>query len=395
MRGLLWLLTLFALAVGISLAARYNDGYVLLVFPPYRAEISLNLALLLVLGGFSVLYGLLRAVALALALPNRVRAFRALRRSEKAAGVFHDAIRLLFEGRYSQSLKKAGEAHAAGQSPGIAALVAARSAQRLHEPAKQQYWLDRASVDDPQMHSARLMLEAEMHLDARRFADAVDALQRLQKSAGRHIAALRLELRAQQGCGHWDEVLRIARLLEKREGLLPELAQEIKLKAHQENIRLRQADRAALLAYLRQMPASESSPRLARTFAAALIEQGAHDAAQELIETQLDRQDVEWDSALIRLYGRRSGGNPVARIARADQWLRQHPGDPQLLLVLGRLCLVQRLWGKAQTYFEAALSVAPQADQREIRLELAHLFEQTGRADEAMRHYRAAVESLV
>lgn len=384
MRGLLWLLALFALAVGVSLAARFNDGYVLVVFPPWRAEISLNLALVLIAGGFVVLYALLRGVALTLSLPNRVREFRERRQRDKAAGTFQDAMRLLFEGRYSQALKKAGEAHAAGQSPGLAALVAARSAQRLREPYKQGAWLDRASTDDPQMQSARLMLEAEMYIDARRFNDAVAALQRLQKIAGRHIAALRLELRAQQGSGNWNEVLRIARLLEKRDGLLPELALEIKLKAHQESIRQRRSDLAQLLDYLRQVPAKESSPRLARAFAEALIELGANDEAQTIIETQLD---VEWDSTLIRLYGRSAGGNLTSRIARADKWLSQHPDDPQLLLALGRLCLAQRLWGKAQSYLEASLSLA---DQREVRLELARLFEQTERSAEAMRHYRAA-----
>jgi HemY protein len=319
-----------------------------------------------------------------------VREFRERRRRDKAAGTFQDAMRLLFEGRYSQALKKAGEAHAAGQSPGLAALVAARAAQRLREPYKQEAWLDRASSDDPQMQSARLMLEAEMYLDARRFDDAVAALQRLQKIAGRHIAALRLELRAQQGCGHWDEVLRIARLLEKRDGLLPELAHEIKLKAHQENVHQRRTDLAQLLAYLGQVPANESSPRLARLFAEAMINLGAQDAAQRIIETQLD---AAWDSSLISLYGRASGSNLnlTSRITRADKWLLQHPDDPQLLLALGRLCLAQRLWGKAQAYLEASLSLA---DQREVRLELAHLFEQTERSDDAMRHYRAAVEQF-
>ena len=67
MKVLLWLLTLFTLAVGISLAAHYNQGYVLLVMPPYRAEISLNLALVLVVGSFFVLYGFTRGVALMLA----------------------------------------------------------------------------------------------------------------------------------------------------------------------------------------------------------------------------------------------------------------------------------------------------------------------------------------
>ena len=69
MKGLLWLTLLFALAVGISLAMHVNDGYVLLVMPPYRAEISLNLAILLVLLAFAVLYAFLRAAALTLSLP--------------------------------------------------------------------------------------------------------------------------------------------------------------------------------------------------------------------------------------------------------------------------------------------------------------------------------------
>ena len=43
MRGLLWLIGLFALAAGLAVAGRYNEGYALLVWPPYRIQISLNL----------------------------------------------------------------------------------------------------------------------------------------------------------------------------------------------------------------------------------------------------------------------------------------------------------------------------------------------------------------
>lgn len=387
MRGLLWLLALFAAAVGISLAARFNDGYLLLVYPPYRAEISLNLAIALLIGGFAALYAVLRTVALTLALPARVRAFRAERRRNKAAATLQDATRLLFEGRYGQALKKAGEAHQAGQSPGVAALVAARAAQRLRESDKQQHWVERARQADPQMEAASLMLAAEMHLDMRRFEAAAQSLQRLQALSGRHIAALRLELRAQQGCADWVAVLRIARLLEKRNGLQPEAVAEIKLKAHQETIAGCQGDLAQLQACLRQIPSREFTPRLARVAAEALLAleaPEAHDEALRLIETQLDKG---WDSELIALYGRHGGKDVTARIARADQWLLQHPDDPQLLLALGRLCLAQRLWGKAQSYLEAALSLA---DRRAIRLELASLLEQTGRTEAAMQHYRAA-----
>ena len=42
MKTLFWVVALFALAVGLVVAARYNEGYVLVVFPPYRIEVSVN-----------------------------------------------------------------------------------------------------------------------------------------------------------------------------------------------------------------------------------------------------------------------------------------------------------------------------------------------------------------
>lgn len=365
MRRLLWLLAFCALAVGVSLVARFNEGYLLLVLPPYRVELSLNLALLLVILAFALLYALLRALVFSVSLPARVRVFRQRRRQQKAARGFADALRLLFEGRFAQALRMA-------------------AAQRLGEPQKAQTWLERARRDDPQLLAASLMLEAEMQLDRRAFTQAAETLQRLQGHAGRHIAARRLELRAQQGCGNWQEVLRLARLLEKHAALAPAVAQEFKLAAHRENIRRHGADLGMLLDYLRQLPDSENDPCLARSSAEALVESGAASEAQQLIEEQLARQ---WDSTLLDLYGRLGGNDAIRGIAHGENWLPEHPDDPQLLLALGRLCFAQRLWGKAQSYFEASLSLA---DQRATRLELARLLEQIDRHDEALPHYRAA-----
>ncbi len=386
MRGLLWLLALVAMAVGVSLAARYNDGYLLLIVPPYRIEIALSLAIILFFAAFILLSVVLRTIGLTLSLPRRFGDYRARRRREKATASLHEALRLLFEGRFAQALKKAGEAHAGGQDPGLAALLAARAAHGLREPEKEQEWLGR--VNDPRLDPARLMLEAEMAIDHEQYGEAVSVLQALQNISGRHIAALRLELRAQQGCGNWPEVLKLARVLEKREALAPELVQEIKTLAHQETIRQQQADEGQLLAYLRAIPAKERSLPLTHTSCQALLEHGVDDEAQRMIEKQLDAQ---WDSDLVQLYGQVRGSDLTSCIARAEKWLPRHPEDAQLLLALGRLCLQQRLWGKAQIYLEASLSLV---DQRAVRLELARLFEQTERWDEAMPHYRAAAEQI-
>jgi HemY protein len=51
------------------------------------------------------------------------------------------------------------------------------------------------------------------------------------------------------------------------------------------------------------------------------------------------------------------------------------------------MCFRKRLWGKAQSYLEASLAV--EASQ-EAHLELARLFDQLERTENANKHYRAS-----
>jgi len=59
MKSLLWLLGLFAAAVAVTLAAR-NAGYVQIVYPPYKIEISLTLFVFALLSIFVLGYLLVR-----------------------------------------------------------------------------------------------------------------------------------------------------------------------------------------------------------------------------------------------------------------------------------------------------------------------------------------------
>lgn len=385
MRFLFWFVALFAIAVAVALGASVNDGYVMLVLPPWRMEISLNLFIVAAILLFTVFYLVLRGLALTFGLPARVRQFRARQRREKASAVFQDAVRLLFEGRFGQALRKAGEAHGDGIAPGLSALIAARAAQRMRETEKQQSWLALAKAADPRTEAATLMLEAEMLNESRRFDEALPVLKQLQQKHGRHLAALRLELRARQGCGDWGEVLRLARQLDKRDALLPELVREIKLQAHLQNLELIGGDAVQLVGYLRDVPAGERSSRLAVDAARRLMALEANAEAQLLIETYLGSGDEDdWNDELAALYGR-LGGEAGGRIAKAEKWLQRYPENGELLLALGRLCLKQRLWGKAQSYLEASLAVW---ESREAMLELAQLLDQLGRPEEANRLYR-------
>jgi len=385
MRALFWLLALFALAVGVSLAARYNDGYVLVVLPPWRVELSLNFLIVALLGGFALAHVVLRAVSHTLRLPRAVRAWRERKRQDKAAQALREAVQQLFAGRYGHAMKNAAVSHAAGAAPALSALVAARAAHFLRDSRREAEWLGRAAEHDAEAPAARLMTEAELHVNARRFDAAREALDALQRSGGTHIAALRLALRANRGLGRWDDVLTVARQLEKHRALTADAAAPLKLRAHRENLRSREGDAAALSAYWRAVPVGEQhAPRLAAAAARALIAAGDGATAQRIIESQVE---IEWDTELAGLYAACRGGDTLARIARAERWLEQQPQDARLLLALGQLCREQQLWGKAQSYFEASLAVQPSQD---AHVELATLFAQLGRGEESNQAYRSA-----
>lgn len=387
MRALLWLLTLAALAVGLSLAARYNDGYVLVVLPPWRMEISLNLLLVLQVAVFLALYLVLRLIINTLRLPRAVQEFRARRRRDKAEGALQEGARLYFEGRYGHALKSAALAFESGHGRGLAAILGLRSAHALRDTVRQEEWRTRARTADADTRHARLMSEAELALDTRRFEEALRLLDELAESAGRHIAALRLTLRACQGLGRWDEALRIIRQLEKHGALTADQAAPLKLRAHRENLQALRQNGHGLRNYWQRIPAAERHDvRLALEAARALGESGECAAAGDLIGDALDEG---WDSSLVALYAECEESDALGRIARAERWLADHPGDARLLLTLGRLCQHRQLWGKAQSYLEASLAVAP---SREGHLELARLLERLEKTTDANRHFRAAAE---
>lgn len=385
MRTLFWLLALFALAVGVSLAFGDNNGYVLIALPPWRAELSLNFFVVILALGFVLSYFLLRFLFHTLRLPQAVRAYRARKRREKALSALQDAMLQLYEGRYGHALKSAARTYAAGEAQALSALLAARAAHFLRDEQREREWLERAAEHDAEAPAARLMTEAELHLEARRFEAALASLNAMQEKGRRQIAALRLALRAHRELGHWEDVLRVTRQLEKAHGLTPEGAAPLKLRAHQEALRARAGDAPALAAYWQAVPARERYvPQLAATAARVLIAAGDGPLAQRVIESQLEGA---WDSELAELYADCQGGDMVARIARAEKWLVKQPQDARLLLALGRLCRTQQLWGKAQSYFEASLAVKQSQD---AYAELASLFTQLDRHEEANQAYRSA-----
>jgi HemY protein len=391
LRGLLWLAFLFVIAVAFALAGRFDTGQVLIVYPPYRVDISLNLFIVALVVVFIVLYAATRIVRNIWRMPQRVAAYRARTRIAKAHAALRDAIGNLYAGRFSRAEKAARDSLAHDENKGAAGLIAANAAHRMHEYARRDEWLTK--IDAPDWQDARLMATADMRADGRDADGALAALLEMQSQGGRRIHAQQIALRAQQQLKNWSEVLKLVKTLEKREAIHPAVAVRLRQLAAENLLRDRRHNADALLELWNSLsPTERHSPRLADLAAELMVTLNRPQEARKIVEEALAQN---WDARLLRRYPDTTGGDALPLIQKAEGWQKERPDDADLLFTLGRLCLHQQLWGKAQAFLEAALKAA---DNETLKIRshraLARLHEQLGDAAKAGEHYRESALAM-
>jgi len=386
-RFAIWSIVLAAVAVGIALFARNSTGYVVIFAGTQRIELSLNLLVFLVIAGYFAFYFLARLVATLLAIPARVRAYRAERTRSRLRTSLNDALLAFFQGRYASAEKSAAAALTGDETKGVAAIIAARSAHELGRFNEREQFLDQAKGHAPAVDQARLTTLADLLVSQGRHEEALAVLKDLSARDGRNLRLLRLRLQAEQALRNWDDVLATVGALAKLGGIGPAEASAVRRAAHLGNLNRKAQDAEALAAYWKQLPAeTRVDAAVASTAARYHLALGGNAEAQGIIEQSLER---EWNPSLVALYGDAAGADALPQIERAEKWLRAHARDPALLLALGKLCMRQALWGKAQSYIEASLALEPTHDGH---MTLAALMEQIGKPQEAVAHFRKSAE---
>ncbi|MBW8329635.1 MAG: heme biosynthesis protein HemY [Thiobacillus sp.] len=384
MRWLISLLIIAVLAVALAMAGRYDPGYVVLVYPPWRVEVSFISFVLMLVGLVVGGVVLLRLALLTLNLPSIVRAQRERRAARKRDENFVGGLKAFTEYRYQDAEQSLGQWQGDDTRFGLARVLAARAAQEMRAVGQRERHLQEATEHGAEL--AAQLFEAEARLDAKDATAALVAISRAKEIAPQHTALLRLELKARQLTGQWDEVDRLLDALMRGNALEPGIALQNRRMAYAENLKRRAEDDRGLLEYWKKMPADfKADPWVARAAARAFMQRGGHDTALDVLETALNR---EWSEDLVALYGEVRGNSPTRQIEQAEKWLHAQPRDAQLLLTLAQLCSVQQLWGKAQSYLEASLAIAPSA---EGHIRMAELKTQSGQPGEACLHYQKAL----
>ncbi len=386
MKWLFWIVSLFATAAGLAILARYNHGYVLVTYAPYRYEFSLNFLIILVIAAFLVFHGLIQIATTTLGLPEKVRSYRLHRLRNRARSAMHQALTAYFEGRYNAAEKAAANALTEGEWPALSSVIAARSAHELRHFEARDRYLKLTDEAGTEAQLLRPITQAELLLRESRVTEALDTLKEVHRVSPKSVAALRLTLKAKTLAKHWDAVLDLTDRLEKVNAVEPAHADQVRNNAYLGLLNDKANDPQGLKNVWQSIPFAFRARRaITLTATKYFLAQGNTKDATKIVEASVESA---WDSTLIELYGDCGTQNVLPQIEKAEGWLKQHPEDAMLLKTLGKLCARQSLWGKARSYLEASLAVEP---TQAAHIALAQLLERLSKRDEALAHYRESL----
>lgn len=376
------------LGVGLSLAFRDHNGYLLIAFGEWRLETSLLFAVAVLIFSVWALLTLWHLVVAGVLLPRTAKQWLAKRRARKARRSRDTGLLRLLEGRWAQAESELTDLAESNESPQLNYLAAARAAQHLGATRRRDEYLEKAAAQRGSSEMAVLLTQAELQIAQGQDAEALASLSRLREMDANHPYVLSLLVDLCERLQDWvylREILSIA----AKEGLLT-TQRWIDLSVPTWNHSMTGASREKLESQWKAVPKRlRREPAIVQVYARHLRKAGCDAQAAIVIEKIMKSR---WDARLTLLYGELKTEDQTGQLAAVEGWLKQYGDEPELLLVAGRLCLRNRLWGRARSYFENSLTGQSRPD---ALLELGRLLDDIDQEAEARQAYRQGLELVV
>jgi HemY protein len=363
MKRLLFILVIgILIAMGISAIVAHDPGYVRISYSHWLIESNLVIAILAIgLITFSLVWllGLKRRV---IQSSRNVTGWFGRSAQSRASLKTEKGLIALLEGNWGVASKLLSKSADQSHKPLINYLAAAHASNELGQTKDAEVLLKKAYDSTEDSEFAVGIAQAQIQFHQGQYEPCLATLVRLHKQQPHHPFVLKLLKSVYIRLEDWHKLIKLmpalqkdARLTQKDLDSLESLAwNKLFVQKTDELINRGQQDSASdVLGNLWQSVPSplQFDAKLVETYAMQLIRLNSGHECETLVRKVLEKQ---WDDKLVRVYGLISAQNPSEQLIHAEQWLKSRPNNADLLLALGRLCLRNELWGKANEYFEAS-----------------------------------------
>jgi HemY protein len=381
--GLLVIIALVVSAFAANLLLA-DPGYVIINFRGYLIEMSVPVLLALF---FLIIVSAWLIVKL-LRTPRKLGEAAGRYRTGRAGQRLTRGVIEVAEGNFAKGERLLSRAADVSEAPLLNYLQAARAAHLLGQDERRDRWLRQAYENLPEAANAVLLTQAELQLDQAQYEPALATLRQIEENSPNHSHALALLGRLYYRLEDWPHLSVILPKLRKYGRLDDATLSKWSLRVYQEDLESA-ADGDTVMAAWKKIPKEQKKDiGLLESYYSSLIRTGMHDKAEKDLATDLRR---EWRPGLVRLFGIVEGNDAPRQLKKAENWLKNHGDDADLLLAAARLCLRNELWGKARSYLETVISIRPTPEAYQ---EFGRLLNQLGEGDAAADAYRAGL-SLV
>ncbi|MEO0616832.1 MAG: heme biosynthesis HemY N-terminal domain-containing protein, partial [Pseudomonadota bacterium] len=362
-----------------------DPGYVVIDFRGYIIEMSVPVLLalmLLVLFGVWLLVKLWRA-------PRRLGEAAASFQGKRAGKRFTQGLIEVAEGNYARGEKLLTRGAGKADAPLLNYLAAARAAQLQNEDGRRDNWLKLAWEQQPEASSAILLTQAELQIAHGQHELAQATLKRLDEEEKGRGQAVVLLARLYADLGDWRALGDLLPRLRKIGKPGREQLDAWTVRVHVHALSDTASHSGDIPRAWEDVPGRlRKDVTLRIAYIDALLATGSQASAERELRQMLK---TTWHPKLVLRYGEISTDDPNAQLEQAERWLDKHGDDAELLLTAGRLCMANKLWGKARSYIESSLATRPMPAAYASYGQLLTQLGESGAAADAFRQGLAIV----
>lgn len=395
MRGVIWIVVLFAAAVALALASGVYSGNVYVVVEQTMLRINLHAFILGLIAAVVVLYLLVKFLAGILNIPGRLQRFGTARKGNQAVHALNSAGLAYFEGRFEKAELEAAKVlnnKEAGDNRTLALMLGAHAADQMDNLELRDRYLNDIGLLPKKQQLSRYLLLAESALSRRDYPVAEENLNAAAQINPNLTRLVRLQLRYAFDHGNASDVLNKTERLVQAGVVSDYEAGRYQTWAYRRLLALA-SDQNGLKACLKRIPEHLKAGELCIEIAEKFERLGLYEQAVKWVSRYYPQtQQVELLEPFVDSVRYLSDRDQQKAIDTADSWLKARPDNAQLLMYLGQLAYGKQLWGKAQGYLEASLAVKPSVA---AHLALARVFDETDQPQKADVQRKLVLESVV
>ncbi len=373
-----------------SWLTRFEDpGYVLIGLGHWSLETSVVVFAIAQIIGFFMLYMFFRLLGALFRLPSKIKHKGKnikFNRSQEAliAGLIDSA-----EGNWEKAEKVLIKHASNSGAPLLHYLTAAKAAQSRGAIEKRDEYLRKATEQSGETDIAVGLTQAELHLSANQFDQALETLIKLHSIDSGHASILKLLHQTYQRVGDWEGLRKLIPSLHQNKVLMEA---EVKLlESETFSSLLKQAAERGNAEDIQQLWKTvpehvQSLQGISTIYYAAMIEVGAGERVEDEIAKSIVKQ---WDETLLVLYASIRSKDYPKQLQTAEQWLAVHSSSAILLRVLGNISIKCKQMEKAEQYLTKSVGIEPTVATYQL---LGDVLTEKGDKDKAGDSYKKGLE---